>query len=148
MAGSGGPGHTPRMRFVMSVLAATIAAAVLFGVPVASSSAPVKVSSVYDGDTLTLTDGQKIRLLQVDTPELGSGECYSRAAHRVLLSLVPPGTAVAIDIDPALDRVDRYGRLLRYVLQRRPERQSRARAPRRGRSVLLQGRPRPICRRP
>ena len=116
MAGSGGPGHTPRMRFVMSVLAAAIAAAVLFGVPVASSSAPVKVSSVYDGDTLTLTDGQKIRLLQVDTPELGSGECYSRAAHRVLLSLVPPGSVVAIDIDPALDRVDRYGRLLRYVL--------------------------------
>ena len=71
---------------------------------------------MYDGDTLTLTDGQKIRLLQVDTPELGSGECYSRAAHRVLLSLVPPGTAVAIDTDPALDRVDRYGRLLRYVL--------------------------------
>ncbi|HSS72068.1 MAG TPA: thermonuclease family protein [Gaiellaceae bacterium] len=104
------------MRCALSVLAATIAAAVLIGVPVASSSGPAKVRSVYDGDTLTLTDGQRVRLLQVDTPELGSGECYSRAAHRVLLSLVPPGTAVTLDTDPALDRVDRYGRLLRYVL--------------------------------
>jgi endonuclease YncB( thermonuclease family) len=105
------------MRFALAVLAMTTAAAVVVGVPVASSSAPVKVRSVYDGDTLTLTDGQRVRLLQVDTPELGSGECYSRAAHRVLLSLVPPGTAVTIDTDPTLDRVDRYGRLLRYVLR-------------------------------
>ena len=73
------------------------------------------VRSVYDGDTLTLTDGNKIRLLQIDTPELGSGECYSRAAHRVLLSLVPPGTPITVESDPALDRVDRYGRLLRYI---------------------------------
>jgi micrococcal nuclease len=72
---------------------------------------------VYDGDTLTLADGQKVRLLQIDTPELGSGECYSRAAHRVLLLLVPPGTAVGLETDPALDRVDRYGRLLRYIFR-------------------------------
>ena len=29
------------------------------------------VASVYDGDTLTLTNGKRIRLLQIDTPELG-----------------------------------------------------------------------------
>jgi micrococcal nuclease len=70
---------------------------------------------VYDGDTLTLRDGRRVRLLQIDTPELGSGECYSRAARTALLALAPPGKRVVLEADPALDRVDRYGRLLRYV---------------------------------
>jgi micrococcal nuclease len=73
------------------------------------------VASVYDGDTLTLRDGRRVRLLQIDTPELGSGECYSRAARAALLRLVPLGSRVVLEADPRLDRVDRYGRLLRYV---------------------------------
>jgi endonuclease YncB( thermonuclease family) len=73
------------------------------------------VASVYDGDTLSLRDGRRVRLLQIDTPELGSGECYSRAARTALLNLAPPGTTVVLEADPSLDRVDRYGRLLRYV---------------------------------
>ncbi len=75
------------------------------------------VASVYDGDTLTLTNGRRVRLLQIDTPELGSGECYSRAARTALVALAPPGARVALEPDPALDRVDRYGRLLRYVVR-------------------------------
>ena len=73
------------------------------------------VASVYDGDTLSLRDGRRVRLLQIDTPELGSGECYSRAARSSLVSLAPPGSRVVLESDPALDRVDRYGRILRYV---------------------------------
>ena len=73
------------------------------------------MASVYDGDTLTLRDGRRVRLLQIDTPELGSGECYSRAARTALLVLAPPGKKVVLEADPALDPVDRYGRLLRYV---------------------------------
>jgi endonuclease YncB( thermonuclease family) len=73
------------------------------------------VTSVYDGDTLSLRDGRRVRLLQIDTPELGSGECYSRAARTALLRLTPIGRAVVLDTDPGLDRTDRYGRLLRYV---------------------------------
>jgi micrococcal nuclease len=75
----------------------------------------VVVASVYDGDTLTLTNGSRVRLLQIDTPELGSGECYSRAARTALLGLAPVGSRVVLEIDERLDRVDRYGRLLRYV---------------------------------
>ena len=73
------------------------------------------VASVADGDTLTLSDGRRVRLLQIDTPELGSGECYSRAARTALLALAPPGSRVTLELDPRLDTVDRYGRLLRYV---------------------------------
>ena len=70
---------------------------------------------MYDGDTLTLASGERVRLLQIDTPELGSGECYSRAARTELLRLVPVGSRVVLEADPRLDRVDRYGRLLRYI---------------------------------
>jgi|SRR5581483_2571359 len=111
-----GTNSRPRRRnaaVVASVLAATGAV-----VGVGFAALPLqaaKVRSVYDGDTLSTTDGLRVRLLQIDTPELGTGECYSRAAHRVLLSLVPTGSRIALEADPALDRVDRYGRLLRYV---------------------------------
>lgn len=73
------------------------------------------VASVYDGDTLSLMDGRRVRLLQIDTPELGSGECYSRASRTALLKLVPIGSRVTLEADSQLDNVDRYGRLLRYV---------------------------------
>ena len=75
----------------------------------------VVVASVSDGDTLSLRDGRRVRLLQVDTPELGSGECYSRAARTALRALAPPGVRIVLESDRALDRTDRYGRLLRYV---------------------------------
>ena len=74
-----------------------------------------RVSAVVDGDTLTLAGGARVRLVQIDTPELGTGECYSRAAANALRRLAPPGTTVALERDAALDGVDRYGRLLRYV---------------------------------
>ena len=73
------------------------------------------VASITDGDTLRLASGERVRLLQIDTPELGSGECYSRAARTMLLQRVPVGSRVELEIDSRLDRVDRYGRLLRYV---------------------------------
>ena len=73
------------------------------------------VTSIADGDTLTVAGGTRVRLVQIDTPELGSGECYSRAARRTLERLAPVGSTVRLEADPALDQVDRYGRVLRYV---------------------------------
>jgi endonuclease YncB( thermonuclease family) len=76
-----------------------------------------RVARVIDGDTLALADGRRVRLVQIDTPELGTGECYSRAAASALRELVPEGSSVRLEADPALDRVDRYGRILRYVFR-------------------------------
>lgn len=72
------------------------------------------VTRVNDGDTLTLRDGRKVRLLQVDAPELGR-DCYGRAAREALGRLAPKGARVVLVGDPTLDDRDRYGRLLRYV---------------------------------
>ena len=106
-----------RWLVVVSALAVALVSA-LVGAEGSRATVEVQtgvVASVYDGDTLTLTDGQRVRLLQIDTPELGSGECYSRAARNALLKLVPIGSRVRLEADARLDNVDRYGRLLRYV---------------------------------
>jgi endonuclease YncB( thermonuclease family) len=103
---------------VKHLLAAVSVAAVALVAAQLSVAGPQpggQVASVYDGDTLTLANSQRVRLLQIDTPELGSGECYSRAARSELLSLAPLGSLAGLESDPRLDQRDRYGRLLRYV---------------------------------
>jgi micrococcal nuclease len=103
---------------ILVVAALAVAALALVAAHLSNAAAPAAtgvVASVSDGNTLTLRDGQKVRLLQIDTPELGTGECYSRAARTALLSLAPIGKPVVLEADPALDQVDRYGRLLRYI---------------------------------
>lgn len=75
----------------------------------------ITVVSIADGDTLTVSSGASVRLAQIDTPELGSGECFSRAAAKELRRLAPVGSAVTLEADARLDGKDRYGRLLRYV---------------------------------
>ena len=72
------------------------------------------VEWVNDGDTLTLTGGAKVRLVQIDAPELQS-DCYGRAALRALIDLAPKGAHVTLVTDPELDERDVHGRLLRYV---------------------------------
>jgi len=73
------------------------------------------VASVSDGDTLRTTSGRKIRLVQIDAPEL-HGDCYGKAALAALRRLTPVGSRITLQRDPALDSTDRYGRQLRYVL--------------------------------
>lgn len=73
------------------------------------------VAYVNDGDTLTLTNGARVRLVQIDAPELYD-DCYGKAARVALRRLVPNGSRVVLAADPALDATDRYGRRLRYVV--------------------------------
>jgi micrococcal nuclease len=73
------------------------------------------VGRVGDGDSLDLRSGDRVRLVQIDAPELGEGECHARAARSELERLARPGSRIVIESEPQLDDVDRYGRLLRYV---------------------------------
>jgi len=74
------------------------------------------VERVADGDSLVLRGGARVRLLQIDAPELGEGECHGRESLRELEDMLQPGDAIVLESDPRLDRIDRYQRLLRYVL--------------------------------
>lgn len=89
--------------------------ALLVAIAAGSGSRALTVIHVADGDTLIVSSGDRVRLVQIDTPELGSGECYSRAAARELNRLAPVGSQVTLEADQRLDQVDRYDRLLRYV---------------------------------
>ena len=104
---------------MISVGAALVVLAAL--VPSAAAKQPLpiyRIDHVVDGDTVALVNGRRVRLVQIDTPEVYFGsECYGRAASRVTERLLPVGTRVRLVADPATDRVDRYGRLLRYVVR-------------------------------
>jgi micrococcal nuclease len=99
-----------RSLLIVAALAVVATAAQVAG---GARGAPAVVASVADGDTLTLTDGQRVRLLQIDAPE--AGECYAREARAALLALAPSGSRVVLESDSRLDLRDRHGRLLRYL---------------------------------
>lgn len=65
-----------------------------------------------------LRNGQRVRLVQIDTPEVFFGvECYGHEASAATERLLPRGTRVRLYAEPATDRVDDFGRLLRYVVR-------------------------------
>jgi endonuclease YncB( thermonuclease family) len=102
-----------------------VLAVVAFSAFVLTASAPsapwpatYRIDHVTDGDTVVLRNGQKIRLVQIDTPEVYFGtECYGPQASATTKRLLPEGVRVRLLLEPATDRVDQYGRLLRYVVR-------------------------------
>ena len=90
-----------------------VGAFLIGGAPTAYAAS--NVSKVVDGDTITMSNGEKVRLIQIDTPELASKECYGIQAKSELTKLLNQAGEVSLTSDPNLDEVDKYGRLLRYV---------------------------------
>ena len=109
----------------MRATAAVLLAGGLLGLVAPPAATPssltvFRIDHVADGDTVDLTNGAKIRHVQIDTPEVYfSPECYGKQASAITKSLLPPGTRVRLAVEPATDRVDEYGRLLRYVIRAR-----------------------------
>jgi micrococcal nuclease len=97
---------------------ATAAGSTALGSGKAGSETVARIDHVADGDTVDLTNGQRVRLVQIDTPEVYFGmECYGLQASATTKRLLPPGTLVRLLVEPRTDRVDQYGRLLRYVIR-------------------------------
>lgn len=72
---------------------------------------------VYDGDTLRLTDGRRLRFVGLDTPEMGRdgrpAEPYARAARERLIELLNSQDN-RLELQYDRERQDRYGRLLAH----------------------------------
>jgi endonuclease YncB( thermonuclease family) len=75
------------------------------------------IANVIDGDTISLADHRRVRLVQIDAPETNRSECYSAEAAEALRGLLPVGTEIDLRRDRALDAKDRYGRVLAYVIK-------------------------------
>ncbi len=75
-----------------------------------------RVEHVYDGDTVLLTDGRRVRLIGVNTPELGRdgrpNEAYAQAAQRWLQQHADEQQVYLL---PGVESHDRYGRLLAHL---------------------------------
>lgn len=99
-----------RLGFVLLALLAASTAG-------AATTQFARIQYVIDGDTVVLANGERVRLVQIDAPEVQERECYGAAARAVLRRLAPPGTTVRVEADPRLDQVDRYGRVLRYLFR-------------------------------
>lgn len=68
------------------------------------------VDKVIDGDTFTLTNGQKVRLIGINAPE--KGQPMADEAKTKLESLI---AGKSVDLQSDVDPSDQYGRLLSYV---------------------------------
>ncbi len=75
------------------------------------------VKKVFDGDTVALADGRRVRLLGINAPELGHNDApdqpYAQAARKALQTFLNDGQPVALLYDR--ERRDRYGRELAHL---------------------------------
>jgi len=74
------------------------------------------VKYVHDGDTLRLNDGRKVRLIGINTPELGhkdkTAEPFSTEAKKALQSLLKDNKSITLLYGK--DNKDHYGRILAH----------------------------------
>jgi micrococcal nuclease len=79
-----------------------------------SSTSPdtVYVTRVIDGDTIVLSNGNHVRYIGIDCPEMDTEEPFAREATQANRDIVE-GKIVRLEKDTS--ETDRYGRLLRYV---------------------------------
>jgi len=67
---------------------------------------------VYDGDTLTLSDGTRVRLLGIDAPELKPPQPFGIESRDFVKGLC---AGKAVWLEYGTERKDRYDRTLAYV---------------------------------
>jgi endonuclease YncB( thermonuclease family) len=86
--------------------------------PAPSGVASVVVQRVVDGDTLRLVDGRSVRMIGLNTPEMGkkgrSDEPFAVTARKRLEALVAASDG-RIGLLPGKESQDHYGRTLAHV---------------------------------
>ncbi len=98
-----------------ALFALGLAVSPLGACPLDRADETVGVAYVYDGDTVRLEDGRKVRFAGINTPEIdhkyGRSEPYAEAARKRVRELIGDGQ---LRLRFAAERKDRYGRLLAH----------------------------------
>ncbi|UJX40654.1 thermonuclease family protein [Desulfovibrio sp. JY] len=107
-------GERAGRRGAWPLLVSVCALALLLLVPrLGAARDVVSVARVFDGDTVQLTDGRRVRLAGIDAPEIAHGaapaQYYAAASRRELASLTQ---GVALRFMPVGRGSDRFGRAL------------------------------------
>nr|WP_262415942.1 thermonuclease family protein [Pseudomonas fluorescens] len=86
--------------------------------PAPAGLTSVTVQRVVDGDTLRLSDGRSVRMIGLNTPELGrqgrSDEPFAVAARKRLQALVD-ASGGRVGLRPGKQAKDHYGRTLAHI---------------------------------
>ena len=93
-------------------------AGVFYGCGAESQGPPQSagVSRVFDGDTLVLEDGARVRLDGIDAPEMEhEGRPAEFLAHKAKMALTDLTRGRKIRLEYDILRYDHYGRLLAYL---------------------------------
>lgn len=110
------PGLVPGV-FVWAWIAVWPAASAQAACQPPAALEPVVVAAVVDGDTVRLADGRRIRLVGVNTPELGHGrrpdEPLAEAARAALDAMLGPDRRLWLA--PGRDARDHHGRGLAHA---------------------------------
>lgn len=79
----------------------------------------VEVRYVYDGDTLQLSDNRRVRLVGINTPELGKGPAWSRSIAKQAASTLKQWVSLHkqdVYLQIEKESHDSYGRTLGYIV--------------------------------
>jgi endonuclease YncB( thermonuclease family) len=80
------------------------------------------VKTIYDGDTVQLNDGRKVRFLGINTPEIKHRDKFAEAggeqAKTWLINKLK-NTKVRLEFD--VEKTDKYGRTLAYLVTEKKE---------------------------
>jgi micrococcal nuclease len=91
------------------------------GVPRITVERTARVKYVIDGDTLETEDGERLRFLGINTPEIRKrpddppDQPWGRDAANFVTLLLPPGTEIGLAFDDG-PREGAYGRTLAYII--------------------------------
>lgn len=109
--------HRSALGLLLLALGAGLSPAARADDPAPAAEVPVpsggKVVKVYDGDTITLASGDKVRLRGVNTPELKPAEPFGLEARNAAAALIM-GKEISLSYGPG-DKRDGYGRLIASI---------------------------------
>ncbi len=75
-----------------------------------TSDEEYEISKIIDGDTIKLSNGEKVRLIGINAPE--TGQPYAEESKEKLVQLI--GNSL-VKLKKDVDKNDQYGRWLRYI---------------------------------